>query len=521
MQKDLSKDQERQLSGALKQAKADAQRKLRSMQDVWCSNLVAEMQAAADMKSSKELYNLTKQAFGPKTARVTPLRSKDGKEVHNTMEKISNRWKEHFSELLNRKSQVDPAALERIQQRPKVGSLNDLPTLEEVQTSISKLNLGKAAGKDGLFSEICRFGGDHTAVVMHAVISNVWEKGEVPKDWRDAIMIPLYKGKGQVKAKCGGTTEALLFCRQLERYWQVYFYHDSMPKSRKQFYQSRSADSVKIEVQVTWFWRHAKYKRSALNSGKACTKVFVDLTKAFDSVNRETLWKILGKLGCPDHFVKLIRSFHEEMEVSVNVGDILTDPFKVETGVKQGDWLAPTLVYVFFSIVLNDAFRDCNQGIYIRYRNSGKLFNIHRFAAKTKVLLGLVRDLLYADGCDLVAHTESDMQCFMDRLSEACKAFGLTISLDKTVVMLQPALGTVYVEPFIYTDGKKLKAGTAKLLWKWWGWQVTQSGREKNTFFLVTLYNFQKSGRAIALTAPPSPRSLEVCWQVYLPGQHH
>ena len=37
-------------------------------------------------------------------------------------------------------------------------------------------------------------------------------------------------------------------------------------------------------------------------------QVFVDLTKAFDSVNRETLWKILGKLGCPDHFVKLIRT---------------------------------------------------------------------------------------------------------------------------------------------------------------------------------------------------------------------
>ena len=163
MQKDLSKDQERQLSEALKQAKADAQRKLRSMQDAWWSNLAAEMQAAADMKNSKELYNLTKQAFGPKTARITPLRSKDGKEVHNTMEKISNRWKEHFSELLNRKSQVDPAALERIQQRPKVDSLNDLPTLEEVQTSISKLNLGKAAGKDGLFSEIFRFGGSSYA----------------------------------------------------------------------------------------------------------------------------------------------------------------------------------------------------------------------------------------------------------------------------------------------------------------------------------------------------------------------
>ena len=182
------------------------------------------------------------------------------------------------------------------------------------------------------------------------------------------------------------------------------------------------------------------------------------MTKAFNSVNRETLWKILGKLGCPDHFVKLIRSFHDEIEVSVNVGGTLTDPFKVETGVKQGDLLAPTLFSVFFSIVLNDAFRDCNQGIYIRYRSSGKLFNIRRFAAKTKVVfaLAIVRNLLYADDCDLVAHTESDMQCFMDRISEACRAFGLTISLEKTVVMFQPAPGTVYVEPSIYTDGKKL-----------------------------------------------------------------
>ena len=37
---------------------------------------------------------------------------------------------------------------------------------------------------------------------------------------------------------------------------------------------------------------------------------------------------------------------------------------------------------------------------------------------------------------------------------------------------------------------------------------MTQSGGSKNTFLLVTLYNFQKSGRAIALPAPPPPRSL-------------
>ena len=74
------------------------------------------------------------------------------------------------------------------------------------------------------------------------------------------------------------------------------------------------------------------------------------------------------------------------------------------------------------------------QGTYIRYKSSGKLFNIRRFAAKTKVLLALVCDLLYADDCGQP-----------NRLSEACREFGITISLDKTVVMFQPAPGTVYV----------------------------------------------------------------------------
>ena len=42
--------------------------------------------------------------------------------------------------------------------------------------------------------------------------------------------------------------------------------------------------------------------------------VFIDLTKAFDTVNREALWVILSKLGClTKKFVNLIRQFHDDM----------------------------------------------------------------------------------------------------------------------------------------------------------------------------------------------------------------
>ena len=35
------------------------------------------------------------------------------------------------------------------------------------------------------------------------------------------------------------------------------------------------------------------------------------------------MWTIIGKIRCPDHFARLIRSFHDGMEARVNVGGIL------------------------------------------------------------------------------------------------------------------------------------------------------------------------------------------------------
>ncbi|KAJ1110879.1 hypothetical protein NDU88_008225 [Pleurodeles waltl] len=40
---------------------------------------------------------------------------------------------------------------------------------------------------------------------------------------------------------------------------------------------------------------------------------FVDLTKAFDTVSREGLWRIVEKFGCPGTFISLVRQFHDDM----------------------------------------------------------------------------------------------------------------------------------------------------------------------------------------------------------------
>ena len=69
--------------------------------------------------------------------------------------------------------------------------------------------------------------------------------------------------------------------------------------------------------------------------------VFIDLTKAFNTVSRDGLWKILTKHGCPDKFVNIIKSFHLGMQVRVLDQGSFFEPFSVTNGVKQGCVLAP------------------------------------------------------------------------------------------------------------------------------------------------------------------------------------
>ena len=83
---------------------------------------------------------------------------------------------------------------------------------------------------------------------------------------------------------------------------------------------------------------------------------FIDLTKAFDLVSRDGLFKILEKIGCPPKLQSLIESFHNNMKGTVQFDGNSSEQFDIHSGVKQGCVLAPTLFGIFFSIVLKHAF---------------------------------------------------------------------------------------------------------------------------------------------------------------------
>ena len=146
---------------------------------------------------------------------------------------------------------------------------------------------------------------------------------------------------------------------------------------------------------------------------------------------------LLRKVGCPPGLLKMITSFHEDMQGTVQFDGSSSDPFPINSGVTQGCVLAPTLVGIFFSLLLPYAFSSSEDGVYLHTRSDGRLFNLARLLAKTKVQQVLIRDMLFADDAALTTHSEVALQRLINCFAHACREFGLTISLKKTSVMGQ------------------------------------------------------------------------------------
>ena len=79
--------------------------------------------------------------------------------------------------------------------------LDDLPTREEIKKATMQLKVGKSPGTDGIPAEVYQHGGEAVLDKLQDPFTNCWEKGTLPQDFRGAVIISLYKNKGE-KSDC-------------------------------------------------------------------------------------------------------------------------------------------------------------------------------------------------------------------------------------------------------------------------------------------------------------------------------
>ena len=66
------------------------------------------------------------------------------------------------------------------------------------------------------------------------------------------------------------------------------------------------------------------------------TPLCINFQKAFDSIHRESLWRILQAYGIPPKIITLIKMFYVNFECSIILENTITEAFPVKSGVRQG-----------------------------------------------------------------------------------------------------------------------------------------------------------------------------------------
>ena len=104
--------------------------------------------------------------------------------------------------------------------------------------------------------------------------------------------------------------------------------------------------------------------------------------------------------------MKIVREFNTGTNGRVAVGSEVNEEIQMSHGTKQGCVLAPTLFSLFLTVVVVILHQSVSEGVYIRTRDDGKLFNLALLKVRTKTRLELITELLFVDDTALIAHTQ-------------------------------------------------------------------------------------------------------------------
>jgi len=152
---------------------------------------------------------------------------------------------------------------------------------------------------------------------------------------------------------------------------------------------------------------------------------FVDFRKAFDSIHRGRMLKILKAYGVPAELVKAIGKLYENTTARVVTPDGETDLFNIVAGVLQGDTLAPYL----FAIVLDHVMR---QAVGNKVHELG--FEIERRKSRRHPAVA-ISDLDFADDIALLSEEITQAQQLLLRVEQESAKVGLQLNDKKTKVM--------------------------------------------------------------------------------------
>ena len=167
-----------------------------------------------------------------------------------------------------------------------------------------------------------------------------------------------------------------------------------------------------------------------LGKGKRIYCAFIDYKKAFDFVDRSSLWSKMLSTGINGKITNVIRNLYSHAKSCVKSDGYISDYFSCNVGVRQGENLSPLL----FAIFLNDFEKHISQS----YNGLSDLASDTNFYLSDDDVEYFIKifTLLYADDTIVLAESAEQLQLALNAVYSYCNEWSLTVNTDKTKIVI-------------------------------------------------------------------------------------
>jgi hypothetical protein len=175
------------------------------------------------------------------------------------------------------------------------------PSLMEVEIAIGKLKSYKSSGNDQIPTELTKSGGETLYSEIHKLICSIWNKEELPQQWKESISVPIYK-KGD-KTDCNNYRGISLLSTAYKILSNILlarltpYVNEVIGDHQCGFRRNRSTTDqifyIRQTVEKKWEYNGTAHQ------------LFLDFKKAYDSVKREVLYNLLHEFGVRKRLVRI------------------------------------------------------------------------------------------------------------------------------------------------------------------------------------------------------------------------
>ena len=288
-------------------------------------------------------------------------------------------------------------------------------TLEELQEAVARLRKKKAPGPDQAVNELFLLLDDHNSNSFLEFYNKIWEAGEVPNSWKEAIVVSIYKGKGLDTDPSNYRPISLLN--------SIYKLFAAMLQSRLARQHDKHIRATQYGFRAGRGTSHPLFilRRVVGNDGNAILHfLFLDWKQAFDSIDHNSMVLALKRFGLSERALKIIQSIYTDPTFcTVGINRDKAEG-KVGSGIRQGCPLSPYLFVMVLTVIMEDVdWGLLGTGVPTNTWSVGKP----------------VYDLEYADDTLLLGLTTTQIQSFLSELETQTSLYGMRLNQTKTEIL--------------------------------------------------------------------------------------